>query len=230
MLKNLKSQYHQEERFVSPNLWDRLEQKLDDEKVEIAPQKTKPNFRLLWWSAAAVLILALSIFIVESNTTVKDITPKIVNQNKIENPQFQDNLKAEDSEKLVEKTIEKPQSSQVKNIVQTQNKEVKVENQATISQDNNSISPIAIPEEKAIADAPVIQPAKPQKYVNSKDLLFGVELDKTRADQQNSQKSKMGLNDLKHKKTSEDLDDRLSPKSIKILGFTIFDKDSVNKK
>ena len=230
MLKNLKSQYHQEERFVSPNLWDRLKQKLDDEKVEIVPQNTKPNFRLLWWSAAAVIILVLSIFIVESNNDVEDISPKIVNHKKIESPQVEKDSKFETTEKPIEKLTEKPQNTQVENLVQNPNKPIRSEEKPIVSHEDNSIKPIVIPEEKTLAEATTAQPSKPQKYVNSKDLLFGVELDKTRADQQNNQKSKMGINDFKYKKSNDDFDDRLSPKSIKILGFTIFDKDSVTKK
>lgn len=229
MLKNLKSQYHQEERFVSPNLWDRLEQKLDDEKVE-APNKTKLNFRLLWWSVAAVIILVLSIFIVDSNNDFENISPKIVNQNKVETQQKEKDSRLKNPEKVENKLVEDQLNIQVENLVQIQNKPIKSEEKPIVSYDDNSIKPIVIPEEKVLAEAAKTQPTKPEKYVTSKDLLFGVELEKTRSDQQNNQKSKMGMNNLKHKKSNEDFDNRLSPKSIKILGFTIFDKDSVTKK
>lgn len=230
MLKNFKSKYHQEERFVSPNLWDRLEQKLDEETIQIAPKKAKPSFRLIWWSAAAILILALSIFIAESNTAIKDISPKIVNDNKLESPQLEQNSTLETPEKPIENKIEKPENIQINNLVQIQNKEIKTELKSNDSYDDSSVKTIEIPEEKTIVQTTDIQQIKPPKYVDSKDLLFGLELDKTRADQQNSQKSKMGMTDLKNKRSVDDFDDRLSPKSIKIFGFTVFDKDSISKK
>ena len=69
-------------------------------------------------------ILALSIFIAESNTAIKDISPKIANDNKLESPQLEQNSTLETPEKPIENKIEKPENIQINNLVQIQNKNI----------------------------------------------------------------------------------------------------------
>ena len=53
-MQNLKSKYEQQEMHVSDDLWDRLEDKLDQ-----AGKEEKP--KILWWKYAAVILLMIGL-------------------------------------------------------------------------------------------------------------------------------------------------------------------------
>ncbi|WP_426278330.1 hypothetical protein ACN9MN_03150 [Chryseobacterium sp. S-02] len=226
MLNKLKSSYEEFEIKPSSNLWNRLDEKLD-EKPEM---QLKPSFQ--WWKYAAVIVVLISLgslFYFNSGQnsqteivkkfqktsenvpepTLKQDESIILSENIIENHSSSTSDKNKEqsnfsSEKLSER-IEQPQD-----IAPTQKENVIVELPAILAEkkENNSVQPL-------VADR------KKVSYISADDLLVGRELDKTREENYNDQR-KFGVIDMSKIKIK-------GPNSLKILGFTVI-SDSVKTK
>ena len=81
---------------------------------------------------------------------------------------------------------------------------------------------VSKPEEQ-LAQTDIQKPTEKVKYVSSSDLLFGVEIDKAKAE---TPKSAMGINTIKSKNDS----DFPNPKRIKLFGITLYEKDFITTK
>ncbi|SHK50784.1 hypothetical protein SAMN05444371_2580 [Epilithonimonas mollis] len=232
-MQNLKSKYEQEEMKVSDGLWERLEEKLD----QVPAKKRQPKMIWLRYVAVAILILNFS-----GVSWLNNIENQVKNSREFkfrtENQIFTAKEKAA-YEDEVEKSL-LTNSSKIK----TQKKEFKNENSSTPFRMTNSVKKESSvsnqiaekesiikkealqitpkPEEK-LAQNDIIIPKQKVKYISSSDLLFGVEIDKAKAE---TPKSSMGINVPKIKNES----DFPSPKRVKLFGITLYEKDSVNTK
>lgn len=228
MLNNLKSQYENGTEDVSTDLWARLENELNDNRSTTIISENKISFYkrpIFWASAIIVLIFSNTIIIYFSQEKTK-LQPLVIEKTIITAQPKNDTRKITvfDSKTGKSTTSKKIQGT---NIQETETPDIVLSKNET-NFGSQVIEPSKADEIKLVENDKVI-PTKP-KYVTSQDLLFGVELDKTRKIQADNQNSKLGMTDYNKHLPHEINDDRLSPKSIKILGFTIFDKDSVTKK
>lgn len=226
MLKNLKSQYEQEKRSVSPDIWETLKDKLADSHTNPKSKiEGKSRKKILWWSAAAVIILIASLakFNLTKDLPKQNTILAVKENNTVLEKNASPNQDLKTSEKI--KSID---NIEKQHLVQNQKNTVISEEKIIVSEVPKQMLS-TVEEPQVLAENSKTETPKP-KYISSKDLLFGIELDKTRNDQQNNQNSKLGMTDYKTQNSGKDFDEKLTPKSLKILGFTIFDKDSTIKK
>lgn len=224
MLNNIKSQYEKLEQPASDLLWEKLEKKLDkDQSEKLIPNQeitTQPfEKKLVRYAAAAVLLLTLGNIIwmlrpkeKEQNVIVKTkIVPVKANETLQEQPKNNQRLE----QNLV---IEYPI-----NTIKTQ-KIADTDTQKN-SHTTPAESPLIIPDkgEELLVTNPKVEK---DKYVSASDLLFSAELDKSRKEQ-SSPNSKLGLNDIKRRPKDPN---NFSPKSLKILGITVYESDSLTQK
>lgn len=219
---------------VSDGLWDRLEEKLD----QVPAKKKKP--KVFWWRFVAVIILILNFGGISWMTDIKNKVketpefkfPRIENQissvrqqsentNEIQISFSTDNAEI-DNQRLV---VENKDSSTPLRMTKGTKKESQVFEKEVIVKNNE---PQIIPKsEEKLAQNDIstsLSTQKPKvKYVSSSDLLFGVEIDKAKAE---TPKSAMGINVSKPKIDS----DFPNPKRIKLFGITLYDKDSITTK
>ena len=245
-MQNLKSKYEQQEMEVSDGLWDRLEEKLDQ-----VPAKEKKS-KIFWWRfvAAAILIFGLSgIFLMTNNKVEVDNNQQFANQT--ENNDNQTSISSEQS-RNVEIVKSNPVNFNSVSNSENQKFEVENEDSSTPLRNlKDSAEPMtnSIKKQKSISNQIsqkelIIKKEKPQtvskpeeqlahndiqkptekvKYVSSSDLLFGVEIDKAKAE---TPKSAMGINTIKSKNDS----DFPNPKRIKLFGITLYEKDFITTK
>lgn len=230
-MQNLKSKYEHQEMKVSDSLWGRLEEKLD----QVPAKEKKP--KVIWWryaAAAAVLIFVLSGIFWMTNTKVEsDYNQQFANQT--ENSDNQTSIPSEQSGnvEIIKSNPVNPISNSdnqkfvVENVKDNQSvkKEKSVSNQIPekeliIKKEEPQI--VSKPEEQ-LAQTDIQKPREKVKYVSSSDLLFGVEIDKAKAE---IPKSAMGINTIKSKNDS----DFPNPKRIKLFGITLYEKDSITTK
>ena len=226
-LKNkLKFEYENLHEAPSVGLWERLENELEGKK-----ETPKKSFGWLKYAAVILLLISFSVFFFLNKSTVaveKPFAQKVQEkQNNIEkNIQEKNSVNVEISglEKVTRKenlakslpekhknNIEKEQISEEPQTNFVENKTSKI-----LEKKENIISPKQ-QENKEV----LVQNKKEKtntKYVNADDLLFGRELEKANLEQENT-KSKMGSLDLKLKK----------PKTIEILGFTVYSEEKEDK-
>ena len=226
-LKNkLKFEYENLHEAPSVELWERLENELEGKK-----ETPKKSFGWLKYAAVILLLISFSVFFFLNKSTVaveKPFAQKVQEkQNNIEkNIQEKNSVNVEISglEKVTRKenlakslpekhknNIEKEQISEEPQTNFVENKTSKI-----LEKKENIISPKQ-QENKEV----LVQNKKEKtntKYVNADDLLFGRELEKANLEQENT-KSKMGSLDLKLKK----------PKTIEILGFTVYSEEKEDK-
>jgi len=234
-MQNLKSKYEQKEMRVSDGLWDRLEQKLDQ-----APAKEQ-KIKMIWVRYAAAVLLMIGLggsFLMINNKSNINENQEFVNRTNNQNivPTTVEQSENDDAEKIIP----------TKNNSETDNQKLAVENSKgsstplrmtnSIKKENQITNPISEKElivkkeepqtisqsEEKLAQNEIQKPRV--KYVSSSDLLFGVEIDKAKAE---TPKSAMGINTLKPKNNDSDFP---NPKRIKLFGITLYDKDSITTK
>lgn len=190
MLNKLKSGYEEMEIKPSADLWDQLDQKLE-EKSEMAG---KASFH--WLKYAAVVLLLISFgtimyfnfkkevevkntgYIVkkESNTTADPVHPKL------EKPQVVSNNAVATERVVVITGNPKVQITERKErkIGQPESTEFKIQQIAATPPVNIPAEPKEI--ENTVQNLPVVAAARkaPGGYISSDDLLIGRELDKSR--------------------------------------------------
>lgn len=228
MLNNIKSQYEKLEQPASDLLWEKLEKKLDkDQSEKLIPNQeiaTQPfEKKLVRYAAAAVLLLTLGNIIwmlrpkeKEQNVIVKEIVKtKIVpvKANEILQEQPKNNQSLEQN-LVIEYPINTIETQKIADTDAQRN------GHTTPAQ-----SPLIIPDkgEELLATNPKVEK---DKYVSASDLLFSAELDKSRKEQ-SSPNSKLGLNDINRRPKDPN---NFSPKSLKILGITVYESDSLTQK
>lgn len=193
-LNNLKSEYEKLEIKPSADLWDRLDQKLDEKPENASKQSSE------WWKYAAIILLMVSvgtiIYIKNKNNFDHQKTDYIVKQrfenavNPI-NPEFEkQSVASEEQKNNQENTVKAVLKNQETNSAEVLNskKEVKIqkisspviEEIAVMQQRTIDINPDKIKSENIIF--PAIAEAKKTKsgYTNADELLMGREFDKTR--------------------------------------------------
>jgi len=228
-MQNLKSKYEQQEMHVSDDLWDRLEEKLD----QIPAKKKKP--KVIWWRFVAVIILILNFGGISWMTDIK---------NKVkESPEFEfrtDQISSVSQQSDNSDEIQKPiiiRNSETDNSrLAIENKDSSTPLRMTEKVGKDDKSPISdkeifikkeeisIPQpEEKLAQNEIQKPRERPKYITSSDLLFGVEMDKAKTE---TPKSAMGINISKSRNDS----DFPNPKRIKLFGITLYDKDSITNK
>ncbi|MFC4162956.1 hypothetical protein ACFOWU_04775 [Epilithonimonas zeae] len=230
-MQNLKSKYEQQEMKVSDSLWDRLEEKLD----EVSAKEKKP--KVIWWRFVAVIILIVNFGAISWMTDIKNkvkenpgfefrtdqissVRQPHGNNNEIQKPV---SINSEtDNQKLA---VENKDSSTPLRMTNSIKKEIQIQNSilekdTLIKKEEPQI--VSKPEEQ-LAQTDIQKPKEKVKYVSSSDLLFGVEIDKAKAE---TPKSAMGINTIKSKNDS----DFPNPKRIKLFGITLYDKDSTTAK
>ncbi|GAA4166274.1 hypothetical protein GCM10022217_39770 [Chryseobacterium ginsenosidimutans] len=194
MLNKLKSDYEELEIKPSSELWDKLDQKLD-ETSEIV---SKTSF--FWWKYAAVVLLLISVggfiyfnyknsfnykttdFIVKKGleNTVNPINPEFENRAVIPNIE---KIESNDVKVIVENQKNSSEKRLVpeieQEIIQPQISKFKTSQIAIKQSENIEIKPIKIENNTPL---PIIAEAKKVKssYINSNELLLGREFDKTR--------------------------------------------------
>lgn len=198
ILKQLKSDYESLERSPSEDLWDRLDQKLD----EASDAPLKLSFQ--WWKYAAVILLFISAgtFIYfnnyktkfnykETDYAVKKGLEKTVNpiHTDVENPSVISNdPPVEKNEvKIVNENHKKNTSDQVllptkeNKIAETQIKQDKEQTHTLKQAENIFVNPGKV-ENGIPSNAPVLAEVNKSKpnYINSDELLLGREFDKAR--------------------------------------------------
>ncbi|HCA09771.1 hypothetical protein [Chryseobacterium sp.] len=198
ILKQLKSDYERLERSPSEDLWDRLDQKLD----ENSDAPLKQSFQ--WWKYAAVILLFISAgtFIYfnnyktkfdykETDYAVKKGLEKTVNpiNNDFENPSVISNdPPVEKNEvKIVSEDHRKNTSDKAlpptkeKKIAETQVTQHKEQSHTLKQPENIFVNPGKV-ENVIPSHAPVIAEVNKSKqnYINPDELLLGREFDKAR--------------------------------------------------
>lgn len=189
-LNKLKSDYEELEIKPSSELWDKLDQRLD-ETSEIV---LKTSFQ--WWKYAAVILLLISAgtfiyfnikkdsfdykktnYIVKKRlkNTVNPINPEFENQPVISN---EEKIENNNAKVVVENQKSNPKKE--KEIIQPQISEFKARSFTVKQSENIDIKPAKI--ENHIPNIPVIAEVKKSKssYINANELLIGREFDKTR--------------------------------------------------
>ena len=216
---------------VSDSLWDRLEEKLDQ-----TPAKEKKP-KVIWWRFVAVIILIVNFGAISWMTDIKNKvkenpgfefrTDQISsvrlphgNNNEIQKPV---SINSEtDNQKLA---VENKDSSTPLRMTNSIKKEIHIQN-SILEKDTlikkEELQIVSKPEEQ-LAQTDIQKPREKVKYVSSSDLLFGVEIDKAKAE---TPKSAMGISTIKSKNDS----DFPNPKRIKLFGITLYDKDSITTK
>lgn len=230
-LNKLKSDYEELEIKPSSDLWDRLDQKLD-ETSEIS---SKPSFQ--WWKYAAVVVLLISVGVIiyfnyekskfnyeETDYAVKKRLEKTVNPI---NPEFESEpirSKEEKIEKNEGETIAESQKLNKKDevsneslkkedkIIQPQISELKIQ-KTTVKQSKNIDLQSSI--EIQIPNIPVITDTKKVKstYISAEELLVGREFDKTHEEAKKEEK-KFGVFNVK--KVFEKVE------NVTVLGVTVY--------
>lgn len=236
-MQNLKSKYEKQEMKVSDSLWDRLEEKLDQ-----APAKEKKP-KVIWLRYAAVILLMISFagsFLmindkvdIDDNKEFANQNPKAIpvahsGNNQVEKLIQTKNNSETDSQKLAVENVKNFSAPlRILRYAEPITSKIKKENKDQISEKeliikNEAPQIIPQPEEK-LAQNEIPKTKEKPKYISSSDLLFGVEIDKAKAE---TPKSAMGINTPKIKSES----DFPSPKRIKLFGITLYDKDSITNK
>jgi hypothetical protein len=226
MLNKLKSDYEELETKPSPELWDKLDRKLD----ETPEMVSKTSFA--WWKYAAVVLLLISVGTVIYFTTDKNnFDPKKTDyivkkglKNTI-NPEFKTQPVISNVESIKEnevKTVAENESINSKKSL-TPKKEQKLiqseiskfkTSQITIKQPENiEINPVKI--ENKSPNLPVIAEVKKTKssYINANELLLGREFDKTR---ENPYKNEVKLGVFNLDKAVPNVD------NVTVLGVTVY--------
>ena len=239
-MQNLKSKYEQQETKVSDRLWEKLEQKLDQNPANVQ----KPKRVWLQYAAAIILMIGLggSLLMINTGSEINDnqqfakhardqSLEQDVNQENKNSPELatENNSQTAGQNLLVDKGDSSAKSSIARDEMAKPAKEERpasrqyADHESVIKKEMPQVT--AQPEEKlAQNDTSASLSTKPKvKYVSSSDLLFGVEIDKAKAEKP---KSAMGINSSRSKNEP----DILNPKRIKILGITLYDKDSITNK
>ena len=225
-LNKLKSDYEELEIKPSSDLWDRLDEKLD----EAAEISLKPSFQ--WWKYAAVVLLLISVGTViyfvnkdkfddqEADFIVKKRLENTVNPI---NPEFENqpiNSKEEKIEKSEVKVVAENQKSgsdinlkTEKKIIQSQVSELKTQKVAIKQPENINIQSSKI--EIQAPNIPLIAEVKKTKstYINAEELLLGREFDKTREEAKKDEKKFGVFNVNKVFKKVE---------NVTVLGVTVY--------
>lgn len=227
-MQNLKSKYEHREMKVSDGLWDRLEEKLD----QVPAKEKKP--KMVWLRFVAVIILIVNFGAISWMT---DIENKVKESSEFKFPRVENQISS--VRQHSENTDEIQKSIPVKNF-EKKNQKLAVENikhNQVFNKEKSNLNQIPEKEliikkeepqivskpEKQLAQTDIQKPREKVKYVSSSDLLFGVEIDKAKAE---TPKSAMGINTIKPKNDS----DFPNPKRIKLFGITLYEKDSITNK
>ncbi|PQA91931.1 hypothetical protein B0A69_16040 [Chryseobacterium shigense] len=188
ILKHLRSDYERLEIKPSEDLWDRLDEKLD----EASQIPLKPSFQ--WWKYAAVIVLLISMgtfiyfnqyktqwddqkedYIVEK--TVKPMPAELQNPSIISNnPSIEEN-----KVKMESKDAEKNHPAQI--VIPKISDNRVAENKVyfnTPDQPEKAVINQEKIENTGIMNAPVIAEVKQSNYINPDELLLGREFDKAR--------------------------------------------------
>lgn len=220
-LNKLKSDYEELEIKPSFDLWDKLDEKLD-ETSEIA---LKPSFQ--WWKYAAVVV-----FLISLGSLFYFNSDKIYQGKKI-TKKTSENIQAPLKEQLVprdlnENSITHQTSSksykdnQSEHFFKKENSPEESKNMATAEKVDIIVeAPIVSVEKHDQEPKPLVASQKRTSYISAEDLLVGRELDKAREENYNDQR-KFGVVDMSKIKIK-------GPNSLKILGFTVI-SDSVKTK
>jgi len=224
MLNKLKSDYEELEIKPSPDLWDRLDQKLD-KTPEIA---LKPSFQ--WWKYAAVVLVLVSLGTIiyfnnyknsfDHNKT-KYIVKKVLEKtDNLTNPDLE-NQSVISNDGLIEKNevkvVAENQNIKSEQIVVSQEEKRAVQPQ--ISEYTNLITqPLNIDaettkKENNIPNTPVMAEAKKSNYISADELLLGRELNKTLED---SQKDERRFGVFKFNKPRPNVD------NVTVLGVAVY--------
>ncbi|UQB70084.1 hypothetical protein [Epilithonimonas zeae] len=226
-MQNLKSKYEQQEMKVCDDLWGRLEEKLDQ-----VPSKEKRP-KIFWWRFVAVILLILNFGAISWMT---DIENKVKETSEFKFPRIENQISS--VRQHSENTGEIQKSIPIKNSEtedeklafeninenQSVNKEQSISNQIPEKEliIKKEEPQIVSKQEEQLAQTDIQKPKEKVKYVSSSDLLFGVEIDKAKAE---TPKSAMGINTIKSNDS-----DFPNPKRIKLFGITLYDKDSTTTK
>ena len=223
-LNNLKSEYEKLEIKPSADLWDRLDQKLD-EKPENA---SKQSFGWLKYAAIVLLMVSVGtiIYFKNKNNFDHQKTGYLVKQ-RLENtvnPEFEkQSVASEEQKNNQENTVKAVLKNQETNSAEVLNskKEVKIqkisspviEEIAVMQQRTIDINPDKIKSENIIFSA--IAEAKKTKsgYINADELLMGREFDKTREETKKDDR-KFGVFNIN--KVFQKVD------NVTVLGVTVY--------
>ncbi|MCT2564268.1 hypothetical protein [Chryseobacterium herbae] len=230
ILKQLKSDYERLERRPSEDLWDRLDQKLD----ETSDAPLKQSFQ--WWKYAAVILLFISAgtFIYfnnyktkfdykETDYAVKKGLEKTVNpiNTEFENPPVisKDQPIGENEVKIVNEDHKKDSSDKAllptkeKKVSETHVTQHKEQNQIVNQPENIFINPGKV--ENVTPSHPVIAEVNKSKpnYINPDELLLGREFDKAR---EKSSKDERKLGVFKFDKVVPNVG------NVTVLGVTVY--------
>ncbi|MFC3157758.1 hypothetical protein SAMN05443633_104102 [Chryseobacterium arachidis] len=224
-LNKLKSDYEELEIKPSSDLWDRLDEKLD----EAAEISLKQSFQ--WWKYAAVVLLLISVgtviyfvnkddqetdFIVKKRLekTVHPINPDIQNQPVKSNDQL---IQPAENNKLVVSTENKKKNIQpeekIEIVLQCYPSEIK--NQLLVQEEKiikniPDTNPVI---QTKIDEKPVLAEKKKISYINAEELLLGREFDKTREEAKKDEKKFGVFNVNKVFKKVE---------NVTVLGVTVY--------
>lgn len=226
-LKNkLKFDYENLHETPSVGLWERLENELEGKK-----ETPKKSFDWLKYAAVVLLMISFSVLFFMNKNTVSG-EQNLANQSTDETHRNIDSVitptktdlvndnasNLVHQEKIVKIEPKKIDQKSGENITNTTTESITLENKnPEIVKNQEEIIPQKPNENKEVLVENKM-PKTNSKYVKSEDLLFGRELQKASLEQENN-KSKMGTLDLKIK----------NPKTIEILGFTVYSEENEKK-
>lgn len=201
----LKNDYENRSQEPSNDLWQRLEQRLDEEP--------KKRATIVWWQYAAVAILLIGgmwFFTWESNV------------------EREQHLQTASVEKPSKVTSQQPEISPLKIgskpeslIVSSATPKPSLENKAPKQQhqDSKNENVVTSVETTTSNEQPIaenIQPLKTQSYTTASDLLFGAEI----------QREKNKTSDNKNPMGQLEIPQIKKPKEINVLGVRVYSNDS----
>lgn len=202
----LKNEYENRSQEPSNDLWQRLEQRLDEEP--------KKKATIVWWqyAAAAVLLIGGMWFFTWENNVEREQHLQTVS---VEKPS---EITSQQPEVSPLKIDSKPESL----IVSSDTPKPNLENKTPIPQQHqeNKNEDVAISVEPTSSNeqpiAENIQPLKTQSYTTASDLLFGAEI----------QREKNKTSDNKNPMGQLEIPQIKKPKEINVLGVRVYSNDS----
>lgn len=230
--------YETLEQTPSEGLWEKISNQLPNEK-EAEKRRTSA---VVYWKFAAIFLLLLSIGLIfkitlksvpidgketvaESgikakevskdvqkitvNQSIAEIESKVTSLTKYENQKV---LNHHNQDEYAEQSVAKAQSLPLEtNNSNLPNNKISKEVSVPV------ISPVVAPEMALNSEKIVAKKTTPPKYVSAEELLFNDELDQTRARNSLSDHGKLGKIEVEN--------NPIRPKSLQILGITVFGED-----
>ena len=191
IFNNLKSRYEDKEVKPSMDLWDRLEEKLDNESSSTV-EEIKPKIGLWKYAAAVAIFLSIGFVVYSLNNTSSRYLSKekLASENNVSQENVKDtkdSFKSFDEREVLSQNEVEDKSKIITNNLFKTHQTNETQSSADIQSIDNIIPNTIEQELKVEPKQEVLAETKKStsSYINANDLLLGRELDKTREEAQN---------------------------------------------